>query len=1398
MRKLNLIFLLGVVMAVLVLGGAAYLVRGRQVQRNASALLDRARKAEEQGEGAKAVEALRQYLSLRPRDGETWRWYARMLDGVTKNNRRRDEHYLVYEEALRYNPGDPALERRCVDLALELRPERTADAKRHLKVLLTQVAEKLEKGPEVPSAAMELAELKELEGKCFLLESDFEAAANAYNEAISYDPTRLFCYVQRARLDRNELHKDPKDADDEIEWMVANNPESGPAHLYRFRYLSEFRLPAPDSDLKKALELSPENPEVVLTAALVAEQKKDPAAARSYLEKGLKLHPQNADFPIALARLELEEQRPDRAEGVLRQAYQAKPSVDLAFLLAEMLIPQDKIEGGDGARVFMDYLADRGYRETLVRYLEARIEVKEKRWDKAISKIESALASMKADPRISMQLYLMLADCYTGLGWEEKRIAALRNAGEGPNGSEAARLALARSLTESGKVDEALAILVPLAEGKPELRFEIARLWIQKTLRQPVNQRNWAVLEKRLSEAEKARPEDKELATLLRVDMLTGKGQMAAARSLLGAAQATAPKNLNYRVALVRLADIEKKRAEALKILDQAEKDLGSSLDIKLARLDHWVQQGGAEAKAAVAKLAETRRRLPAADQPRFLDRLAMAEIRLGQPALARQYWRELSILQPGNLRVLMGRFGLALAANDEAEAIQLVENIRKGEGEQGTNWRFAQASDLIDRACRGDSTTLEAACTLASEIAARRVDWWGAPLLNAQLAELQNRPDQALTGYLEAVKLGNAQPAVTRRLVVLLYERNQLDEIDRLAQLLRDRGIELPELTVVEALNALRKGNYNQGIALVRQVCSDNSTSFSDQLTLGRFYYAAGRTDEAGKRFKRAMELAPGLPETWLSYIQYLVQTKHLDQAKAAVEAARQALPPDPTTLARCLMMVGDTTQAETAIQSALKKKPADPTTLRVAAGFYLDQARPDQAEQILTKLLEPATRSSPEDLAWANRTRSGMLLKTGRSADLDQALGLVEQNLKFNPNSYDDQRFRAVILALRASRRGEAIKLLEALDGSNLLGADHQFLLAQLYLGEGQENEYQGKLVKILDRKIKNPQHLAHYINFLIGRKQLDQANRWLVLLKQVQPSGLSALVLEASLLKARNRDRELLELLKTRGREIPDQLGPVASLLDRFGYIKEAEESYKAFLARDSKDPDRVLALAEHLVRHDRPREAIEICKKALTTCRQEKVAQAALPILDAPSADESQKGLVEAWLLEAIQKRPDLVILQAKLAVLRIRQNRCDEAETIYRRALSSVPDYSEALNSLAWLLALQEPAKTQEALELINRAIEIQGPIPSLVDTRAVVLIRANRIVEAVEDLRKAQDIDRANPSLALHLAWAYQTEGNVDEGRKFFRQAQELGWRTERSDPVERPLMEKLRHDLGW
>ena len=128
--------------------------------------------------------------------------------------------------------------------------------------------------------------------------------------------------------------------------------------------------------------------------------------------------------------------------------------------------------------------------------------------------------------------------------------------------------------------------------------------------------------------------------------------------------------------------------------------------------------------------------------------------------------------------------------------------------------------------------------------------------------------------------------------------------------------------------MDAIRKQDFERGINIARKVFPESSASYSDHLTLARFYMSAGRSDEAGKEFRRAVELGPGVPESWLTYVQYLMQTQRIDQAKAAVEAARKALPAarSALTLAQCWMISGDLGRAETSIQEVLKAKPEDP----------------------------------------------------------------------------------------------------------------------------------------------------------------------------------------------------------------------------------------------------------------------------------------------------------------------------------------------------------------------------------------------------------------------------------------------------------------------------------------
>ena len=147
---------------------------------------------------------------------------------------------------------------------------------------------------------------------------------------------------------------------------------------------------------------------------------------------------------------------------------------------------------------------------------------------------------------------------------------------------------------------------------------------------------------------------------------------------------------------------------------------------------------------------------------------------------MAKEHLLELAKLQPANAQVLMGLFDLATQSADRAGALDIVIKMRALEGEHGTLWRFAQASCLLEGARRGEAEDLKVPRSLAAEIAAQRPDWWGSSVLLAEIAELEDRSEEAIKNYTRAIDLGNSQPTVARRLVGLLNSKDEFDQIER------------------------------------------------------------------------------------------------------------------------------------------------------------------------------------------------------------------------------------------------------------------------------------------------------------------------------------------------------------------------------------------------------------------------------------------------------------------------------------------------------------------------------------------------------------------------------------------------------------------------------------------
>ncbi len=254
--------------------------------------------------------------------------------------------------------------------------------------------------------------------------------------------------------------------------------------------------------------------------------------------------------------------------------------------------------------------------------------------------------------------------------------------------------------------------------------------------------------------------------------------------------------------------------------------------------------------------------------------------------------------------------------------------------------------------------------------------------------------------------------------------------------------------------------------------------------------------------------------------------------------------------------------------------------------------------------------------------------------------------------------------------------------------------------------------------------------------------------------------------------------------------------AVLFDRFGLVKEAEQAYRADVARKPIEAARVLALIEFLARHDRPREALDLCEPEVGTWRPEAVAQASLAIYKAKSVTEPQRRKVEAWVQEMLQQQPDNVVLNTKLADLRTLQGNYTESEAIYRRSLGANRDNVEALNNLAWQLALREDTPG-EALKLVDRALDVAGPNPTLLNTRAVILMQLSQGDLAIKALREAVRSQPDKPTYYFHLARAYQMTKSPSDAREALERSRVLGLTEEIVDPLERGTFRKLSREIA-
>jgi tetratricopeptide (TPR) repeat protein len=1370
------IFLGGMIL----LGGGIHFLHGHQMRRNAPALLQQADRCETEKNLEDAAFFLHLYLQRVPSDTDARARYVVMQTKLARTPKDLRGAYNGLEDFLRSHPDQQEVRREAVRLAMSADLKAFRDARFHLEHLLKENAND--------------GELELLMGRCWLAEKRYQEASNWLGRATEHIPREATAYALRAHVLRQYL-ANPDEATKVINTMVTR-VDTAEAYLTRARF-HQVAGKAEDAskDVRQAYKKDADNAEAILAFAQLSRDEKKMAEARDVLRHGLEGHPRDARLYLLLAQVQRKE-KPAEAITCLRKGLDVlhdEPALlwDLALLLIEN---KQAHEVSD----LIVRLRKTAMPEPRLDYLAASILFVRGEWAKAAHEFERIRPLLQPWADLTHQTDLRLGRCFVQLGDAEQQYAAFQRAAKADPTGVGACLGLGGALERLGRRDDAINIYRRIVSRAPQACLAVARLLIARNLALPPTDQRWRDVEDELIQAEKALPDE---VAVLRAQVLLAQGKGKKAYDLLAQAREKPDGGVDLWVAEAALAEEQGQAERVLPLLDKAEAKFGDRVELRLARASYGSRRGEPGRKVLL-RLAEDTGKLSRPERQRLWRGLAEIQVRLGHADEATQLLARLAAGWPNDLGARIGLFDLALMKEDPEAVRAAVEEIRKVEGDEGVFWRYGRACELVVRAKRGDKSGLAEARKLLALVGGRKPGWPRVALCEAETAALAGDRSLTIASYQRAVEQGERNPQVLRRLVELLNEERRYNEAQAVLRLVPEQSPIAEQLRRVAAEVSWQTGDYDRALTLAQKAVAADSKDYRDHVWLGQMLWAARKVDDAEAHLRQAVQLAGAEPAAWVALIQFLARTGKKSRATDEIKEAERRL----TTvkaglaLAQCHEAVGDTEKARQLYEAVLAKRPKDVGVIRSFVSFRLRIGELKEAEPLLHTMI--ALKSpTPEDAAWARRMLALVLALQGdyqKSRRALEVLDLVEKDRVRGAEreSTEELRARALVLATARARasRLKAIRVLEELADRQPLTPDDQFLLAQIHDSVGDWPRARDRMLSLVTSHGDNPLYLARYIQGLLRQKNADEAQVWQAKLEKLQPDTVQTIELKARVLHALGRGAEAAVVLQSLASREGARLLRVAGLLESLEQPKGAEEVYRQWV-KGEKQPGASLVLAAFLGRQNRLREAITLCGQARKTAPPDAVAGASIAVLYASEFNETACSQVTGWIEEMVQREPRKGSLLNSLAAVRNLQGRYQEARELYLRSLAVGGDDPLALNNLAYLSALRD-GQGAKALELLDRAEKVVGPIPNLLDTRAVVYLALGQGERARKLL---EDLTADNPTAVgyFHLSQAYQMTRERIEALNTFQKARHRGLKPTDLHPLERGAYQKLTTDLG-
>jgi|GEM_PF-3323528 len=829
-------------------------------------------------------------------------------------------------------------------------------------------------------------------------------------------------------------------------------------------------------------------------------------------------------------------------------------------------------------------------------------------------------------------------------------------------------------------------------------------------------------------------------------------------------------------------------------------------------------------------------------------NRLRMAKFAAGflrsisRPTAAVQMLRKLdadehdpqSLLQLGELLLASrqnsdsGGSGPAksLPADIDVEGeLQKVEHaLRKLEGDEGTHWRLLAAQRLL-QANDGDAAQrrllLTQAAVLQSDILSRRPRWSRALALGGRIAAEQGDARKAVESLRRAITEGDKEAATVLLLVRQLNRLGEVAAAEQELERLENWTDSVGQISAMSVDLALAQGKHQNALERARAGVAARPGDAAAQVILAQAAAAIARSDaeqaeerhaEANQALQEAMKLTGGRDlSVWQAQFRLQADIGGRPAGRKVLEAMQQSALPANTRLlavASGYLSIGDLNEARAWLDKAKQANPSDANVAMAQVALF----RTTKDDEALLEALEQAHRLAPNH---RDIRRQLAVALASQASDDSHWRRISELIGPERPGAAEDQLYHALLLITRGDeqRLDQARLLLDEMmrSADPVVADDATRLLLRIErrrwdqaTAAGRADEATAALEAcrklyqpLVSRSQPNPIDLYGLGSLLLDAGEVSEAQSMASRLASVAPAARATLDLHLQVAKQSAEEGSFLQIVESWLKHHDDAhaletYSTAGQVMANLGLLSQAAELLRAAY---QKNPAQLRNYVDVLVAADKAELAVSVCLKHYEQDRSPAPVRLLADVVVQTMATSLVSDTVDRLLDNAIEEFPTSAEMLESIGTLRLSQHRYEDAVLIYKKSEALNPASVLTLNNMAIAMA-EIQGREIEALRQIERAIEIYGRNPELLDSLGIVQLRANLLKEAESTLREAYSRSGTAHHL-LHLLFALDAQNKSAEVEQLWEKLDHSQLKPNALTTTDRAHLERLRNRFG-